>query len=95
MKLNPTYYRDILKLAKEVPSLYLKDIEKDLDRSNYELLQENTYFKDMLKNVLICYSIRNTSIGYCQGFNFIALRLLQITMNEVCNLLLFMHYFKL
>jgi hypothetical protein len=36
-----------------------------------------------LKNVLICYSIRNSSIGYCQGFNFIAARLLEVLEDEV------------
>ena len=35
-----------------------------------------------LKNILICYSIRNTSIGYCQGMNFIVCRLLLIMDNE-------------
>ena len=36
-----------------------------------------------LKNILSCYSIRNASIGYCQGFNFIAGRLLEILEDEV------------
>ena len=47
----------------------------------------------MLSNVLICYSIRNSSIGYCQGFNFIALRLLKVTKSEVINFIY--KYFKL
>ena len=42
---------------------------------------ENT-FLSKLKNILICYSIRNTSIGYCQGMNFIVGRLLLIMDNE-------------
>ena len=42
---------------------------------------ENT-FLEKLKNILICYSIRNTSIGYCQGMNFIVGRLLLIMDNE-------------
>jgi hypothetical protein len=83
MRSNPKYYYNLLKLSKEVPSLYEQDIEKDLDRSNYKLLSENNYYKFMLRNVLICYSIRNSTIGYCQGFNFIALKLLEITKNEV------------
>jgi hypothetical protein len=36
-----------------------------------------------LKNVLLAYSRRNLSIGYCQGFNFIVGRLLKIYQNEV------------
>ena len=39
-------------------------------------------FLDKLKNVLICYSIRNTSVGYCQGMNFIGGRLLLIMGSE-------------
>ena len=39
-------------------------------------------FLQKLKNILICYSTRNTSIGYCQGMNFIVGRLLLIMDNE-------------
>ena len=35
-----------------------------------------------MKNVLLAYSRRNISIGYCQGFNFIVGRLLYIFNNE-------------
>ncbi len=83
IKLNPSYYNDLLKLSKEVPSLYSSDIEKDLDRTNQILLKENKIYKEMLKNILTCYSLRNSSIGYCQGFNFIVLRIIEITQNEV------------
>ena len=89
IKLNPTYYDDLLKLSKEVPSLYSEDIEKDLDRTNQKLLSENEIYKTMMRNILTCYSIRNSSIGYCQGFNFIALRLIEVTQNEVI-----INYFK-
>ena len=43
-------------------------------------MKEN--FLEKLKNILICYSTRNTSVGYCQGMNFIAGRLLLIMGNE-------------
>ena len=39
-------------------------------------------FLEKLKNILICYSTRNTSVGYCQGMNFIGGRLLLIMGNE-------------
>ena len=39
-------------------------------------------FLAKLKNILICYSIRNTSVGYCQGMNFIGGRLLLIMGSE-------------
>ena len=89
IKLNPTYYNDLLNLSKEVPSLYANDSEKDVDRTNQVLLSENKVYKEMLRNILICYSIRNSSIGYCQGFNFIALRIIEIAQNEVILFYLF------
>ena len=95
IKSNPSYYKNLLKLSKEVPSLYSNDIEKDLDRTDFEFLSKNTNYRDMLNNVLVCYSIRNSSIGYCQGFNFIVLRLLKITKSEVCNYNFIYKYFKL
>ena len=39
-------------------------------------------FLESLKNILMCYSIRNTSVGYCQGMNFIGGRILLIIGNE-------------
>ena len=36
-----------------------------------------------MKNILISYSRRNLTIGYCQGFNFIVGRILKIVENEV------------
>ena len=90
MKFNPSYYKDLLKLSKEVPSLYANEIEKDLDRTNFELLSKKSNYKDMLRNVLICYSI-----GYCQGFNFIVLRLIEITESEVIFILFIFEYFYL
>jgi hypothetical protein len=80
---NTFYYENILKLSKEVPSLYEKQIDKDIKRTNSELLKKNPEFKTKMKNILMCYSIRNSSIGYCQGFNFLVLRLLEILKGEV------------
>jgi hypothetical protein len=39
-------------------------------------------FQESLRNVLVCYSTRNTSVGYCQGMNFVVSRLLLIMGNE-------------
>ena len=82
MKDNPFYYKNLVLLSKEVKSLYSKQIEKDLIRSfkNKEPTEEKI---NQLREILICYSIRNSSIGYCQGFNFIVSRLLDILENEV------------
>lgn len=80
---NTFYYEDLLKLSKEVPSLYEKQIDKDIKRTNAESLKKNPELKIKMKNILMCYSIRNSSIGYCQGFNFLVLRLLEVLKGEV------------
>lgn len=36
-----------------------------------------------VENILRAYSIRNPTIGYCQGFNFIVGRLLKVVNEEV------------
>ena len=73
----------MLQLSKEVPSLYEKQIDKDIKRTNSAALKNNPDLKQKMKNVLMCYSIRNSSIGYCQGFNFLVLRLLEVLKGEV------------
>ena len=80
---NSSYYNNLLKLSKEVPSLYEKQIDKDIRRTINENMQNYEQLKIKMKNILMCYSIRNSSIGYCQGFNFLVLRLLQVIKGEV------------
>ena len=80
---NASYYQDLLKLSKEIPSLYEKQIDKDIRRTVNDNLKNNEELKIKMKNVLMCYSIRNSSIGYCQGFNFLVLRLLEVLKGEV------------
>ena len=75
---NPLYYDNLLKLSKEVPTSYENQIDKDIKRTCAKSLNENPDLKIKMKNVLMCYSIRNSSIGYCQGFNFLVLRLLEV-----------------
>ena len=92
MKDNPFYYKNLVLLSKEVKSLYSKQIEKDLIRSfkNKEPTEEKI---NQLREVLICYSIRNSSIGYCQGFNLIVVKLLEILQHEV-NLFFFKNFYR-
>ena len=80
---NTSYYHKLLELSKEVPSLYEKQIDKDINRTNSETIKKFPDFKRKMKNILMCYSIRNSSIGYCQGFNFLVLRLLEVLIGEV------------
>ena len=42
----------------------------------------NEQFLQRMKNILLCYSTRNTSVGYCQGMNFLVARLLLIMDDE-------------
>ena len=66
-----------------VPCPSEKQIMLDLRRTFPEEKKCMTEkFLEKLKNVLICYSIRNTSVGYCQGMNFIAGRILLIMGDE-------------
>ena len=77
------YYKNCLKLSQNIPSLFESQIEKDLPRTNSEFLEKNPEFKHILKNILVCYSIRNSSIGYIQGFNTIVAKILEVTQSEV------------
>ena len=68
---NKNYYKNLLELSKKIPCLYESQILKDIPRTKPDLLKKNPSFKENMRNILVCYSIRNNSIGYCQGFNFI------------------------
>ena len=67
-----------------IPSPFEIQIELDIRRT----FPEDPFFKcdknlGKLKRVLLVYSRRNISIGYCQGFNFIVGKLLKVIENEV------------
>ena len=97
MKEFPYYYNDILNEYPDyVPSLFEKNIENDLNRT----FPEEEFFQDTdnidkIRNILIAFSRRNSSIGYTQGFNFIVGRLLQIIGNEVriINIIIYKYIF--
>ncbi|MCQ2819043.1 MAG: hypothetical protein MJ252_17405 [archaeon] len=81
---NPNYYKKLLEMTKTVPSLSESQIGLDLKRTfpdNKRCMEES--FLESLKNILLCYSIRNSTAGYCQGMNFIAGKILLIMENEV------------
>ena len=80
---NKNYYKNLLELSKNIPCFYENQILKDIPRTNMDILEQNPSFEQKMRNILVCYSIRNNSIGYCQGFNFIVLRILEIIENEV------------
>jgi len=50
-----------------------RDILKDIGRTwMSNVMHMDPAFRLRLKNVLMCYSLRNPQIGYCQSMNFIA-----------------------
>lgn len=50
-----------------------RDILKDIGRTwTSNVVHMDDAFRSRLQNVLMCYSIRNPQIGYCQSMNFIA-----------------------
>ena len=83
MEQNKNYYNNLLELSKKNPCYYEDQILKDIPRTKPKILQNDPDFKKKMRNILVCYSIRNNSIGYCQGFNFIVFRILEVLQNEV------------
>lgn len=80
---NPGYYQKLLLSKILIESAATVQIDKDLDRtfaSEEFFINKNNVKK--LRNVLVTYSFRNETIGYCQGLNFIVARLLGLGYNE-------------
>ena len=89
MKNFPGYYNNILNnYPHYIPSIYEPTIEKDLNRT---FVEEEFFQKkeniDKLRNILIAFTRRNSLIGYCQGFNLVVGRILEIIGNEVSNII--------
>lgn len=81
---NPNYYKNLLEYSKKVPSPSTNQIDLDLKRTfPDEPICMTEGFLIQLRNILICYSIRNSTVGYCQGMNFIVGKLLLTIQNEV------------
>ena len=78
--LHQGYYHNIIyEYPDYIPSKYRTIIEADLDRTcPTEEFCKKPENRKKLSNVLIAYSRRNCKIGYCQGFNLIVAKLLQI-----------------
>lgn len=90
---NPNYYKTLLKNKNNYPDYSEYTIDKVIITTKLNQDLKRTFPKNekfntkenlkILKNVLIAYSRRNTAIGYVQGFNFIAGRIIQIVNDEV------------
>lgn len=80
---NPQYYKKLTEFPEGIPSAYENQIQIDLHRT----FPKDPFFQDhqnlaSLKNILLAYSRRNMSIGYLQGFNFIAGKIFKTVKNE-------------
>ena len=81
---NKGYYQKLLEIyPKTIPFPFEKTINYDLKRT----FPQKTFFQDennlqKLKNILMAFAYRNITIGYSQGFNFIAAKILLIIQNE-------------
>ena len=89
----PDYYNNILNNYPEyIPSLFEQTIDKDLTRTfpDEKFFQEKENL-NKLRNILVAFSRRNSSIGYTQGFNLIAGRILEIMQDEVIQIYYFLN----
>ena len=82
-KNNKDYYENILNNYPDyIPSNWENVIDADIPRTFPDEKNLNEEDPKKLRNILVAYSRRNPKIGYCQGFNFFAARLLLIFEDE-------------
>ena len=81
---NPNYYNTLLNKYPVNP-ISIKN-ENQIILDIYRTFPEDEDFKEekinSLKNILIAYSRRNCTLGYCQGFNYIVGKILKVITNE-------------
>lgn len=88
LKQNPNLYNDLLNM--QYQSEIVEMIKIDIPRT----FPENIFFevhKVELFNILIAFAHHNSSVGYCQGLNYIAGLILIVTKDEVATFWLLKH----
>lgn len=88
MDLNKNYYSDLIR---NYPDNFISPYENQINLDLERTFPEDTFFQEQrnlikLKNILLAFSRRNATIGYCQGFNFIVGKILKICEDEVNKL---------
>ena len=75
----PGYFDSLKNSDYSYPNPAFGQIELDLKRTYSDVTDEKRVLDliNHLRNVLYCFVLRNPTVGYCQGMNFIAGRLLQ------------------
>ena len=76
---NLGYYESLKNTTLKYPHPGPIEFEKDLRRSAAGLSEENI---NSMRNVLSAFIIRNPTVGYCQGMNFLTARLLSCLKEE-------------
>ncbi|CAH0491165.1 unnamed protein product [Peronospora farinosa] len=81
---GPNYYIDLAKQAETIETEASRQIELDIDRTFGH--SQTTICSDsgrtQLRRILRAYSLRNPSVGYCQGLNFIVAFLMLMANEE-------------
>ncbi len=88
MDLNKNYYSDLIR---NYPDNFISPYENQINLDLERTFPEDTFFQEQrnlikLKNILLAFSRRNATIGYCQGFNFIVGKILKVCEDEVNKL---------
>jgi len=67
-----------------MPDPYKEQIELDLKRTftEDEAFTSNQQYQENMMNILQSYAKRNTSVGYCQGMNYLAGMIVRVIDNE-------------
>ena len=90
MDTHPGYYQNLIEYCKNMPCPSAHQIDLDLKRTfptDEKCMTDEFLLK--MRNILLCYSIRNITVGYCQGMNFLVARLLLLMQTEDVVFLLF------
>lgn len=76
--------RPILSAYSDMPDPYQEQIDLDLRRTftDEEGFAADQRIQKTMMNILLAYAKRNTSVGYCQGMNYLAGMIVRIIDNE-------------
>ena len=82
---GPNYYIDLVKQAETIETEASRQIELDIDRTfgHSKTIICSDSGRVQLRRILRAYSLRNPSVGYCQGLNFIVAFLMLMANEEV------------
>lgn len=75
---DPNDYEIILSSIRLFPGDHFACIDKDVDRT----ISRQDAMRQSLRNVLVCYAVRNPRLLYCQGLNNIVMSLLRAGYSE-------------